>query len=133
MDNPKSRIRTRIYESSDWLSPERMAAWIQPGHPDGLKTLAAWREEGRILAVDHEGVDLYPRFAVSPAHGYLLCPALAQVIQSFRPRRSDWGIAVWLVCGNTYLNSAEPQDLLWSAPSRVVLAAQEQALGIRHG
>lgn len=127
------RLKVWICQSEDWLSPERMAARIRPGHPDGLKKLAARRQEGHILVVDHEGVDCYPKLAVSPAHGYLLRPELAQIIQIFRPRKSDWQIAIWLVWANSHLDGDRPQDFLWSAPSRVVLAAQEQALGIRHG
>lgn len=52
-----------------------------------------WKDEGRIFAVRHKGVDYFPGYALDARAGYHPLKGLAKILTIFEGRKDDWGLA----------------------------------------
>jgi hypothetical protein len=77
--------------------------------------------EGRLFAVPHKGVDLYPAFQIVDGE---VQPAVARVIKAFAGD-SPWAVALWFQAGSGWLGGDRPMDRLADDPDAVVDAAQK--------
>lgn len=55
------------------------------------------------------------------------------MLEIFRGKKDDWGLAYWFASVNSFLGGKRPQDLLISKPDRVVAAAEDEVAGVLHG
>jgi len=77
------------------------------------------KQEGKLFAVRHRGVDLYPAFQFVDGRPL---PAVAGVLEAFR-KESDWTVALWFSAPSGWLVGRRPIDLVQGDPARVVDAA----------
>lgn len=102
-----------------------------------LRNLSAqpnkWKKQGAIFAIHHNGVDYFPGYGLDRAANCRLIRALAKVIQAFAGHKDGWGMAYWFRSASSYLGGKRPQDLLATAPERVIEAAQDEVQEMAHG
>ncbi|WP_232434501.1 hypothetical protein [Pseudomonas asplenii] len=105
----------------------------------GLNTLTPtahpnkWQKQGRIFAISHIGVNYFPGYGLAPEATFRPVRALAKIIEIFAGHRDNWGMAYWFRSDNSRLGGKRPQDLLVSAPDRVMAAALDEIQEIAHG
>jgi hypothetical protein len=80
----------------------------------------AWRAEGRIFSVSHQGTPWYLGFQFGGDGAPL--PAVADVLTQLQ-HWPEWEIATWFVRENGMLNRRRPVDLLEGHPKSVAAAA----------
>lgn len=83
-----------------------------------------WKREGRVLAVPHGGVDLYPTAQFDLAGQPI--PVLRQVLAALPPSLPAWPRLAWLASGNGWLGGRAPLDAL-GEPEALVEAARRLA------
>ena len=128
-----ARARTAILTSRDWMTAPQIAevagfSTTNPSVPPGK-----WKRAGAIFAIRHNGVDYYPTFGLDPDNGYRPLKSMAAVIQVLDAMKDGWGMAYWFQSANSFLGGQRPQDLMASAPQRVLAAAEDEAQEIAHG
>lgn len=128
-----ARARTAVLKTRDWMTAPQIAEVggfsatnpsVQPGK---------WKRAGAIFAIRHNGVDYYPAFGLDPSKGYRPLKSMAAVIQVLGTMKDGWGMAYWFQSANSFLGGKRPQDLLASAPQRVLAAAEDEVQEIAHG
>jgi poly(hydroxyalkanoate) granule-associated protein len=87
--------------------------------------LERWRREGKIFTV-RDGEDVFVPSFQFDERGHPR-PAVARVIQLLGGTTSEWGLALWFVSNNGWIDGKRPVDLLASAPEDVVEAAERSA------
>lgn len=86
-----------------------------------------WKQEGRIFSVLHHGAEIFPGFQFDEDGQ----PREAiRSIVSILAGRSPWGIALWFIVANGWLDGRRPVDLLESEADAVENAARRAADGV---
>lgn len=111
------------------MRPAReLAALTRLSDDDIRRDLEAWKAEGRIFWVVHEGTEYFPLFALDPDADYRPYPAVAAV-HAILPAPcegwSRWALASWFICSNSFLDDQRPMDLLAFEPDWVIDAAKD--------
>lgn len=127
------RARKEVLESGDWLTSADIAqlAGLSTRNPSAQPN--KWKKQGQIFAINHGGVDYFPGYGLDPDSGFRPMKALAKLIEIFAESKDGWGMAYWFRSDNSFLGGKRPQDVLISAPDRVIAAAIDEVLGIAHG
>jgi len=81
---------------------------------------------GADLCHQSRGGDYFPGYGLDPDAGYRPFKALAKVIEAFGGHKDGWGLAYWFRSDTSFLGGKRPQDLLASAPDRVIAAALDE-------
>ncbi|ANF25778.1 hypothetical protein [Stutzerimonas stutzeri] len=128
-----ARAKKAVLQSGDWLSATEVYALsaINVGVADS--ECETWKDEGRIFAIRYDCTTFFPSYALDVDAGYLPYPIIASVLQAFGAKRSGWELAYWFASVNSFLGGLRPQDLIASAPERVLAAAHNELAGIMHG
>lgn len=129
----QTRASERLISSGDWISAEELA-WRGRLSPENAQTRAsAWVEQGLLFSIQHEGMSLYPAYALDAQTGYPLKPLspILEVLQA--AGRNGWALAFWFNSPNSYLSSRPPKDCLHAALSDVAQAAKWEAMCAQHG
>ncbi|WP_225920046.1 antitoxin Xre/MbcA/ParS toxin-binding domain-containing protein [Pseudomonas vanderleydeniana] len=127
------QARRAVLKSGDWLTAAEVALLV------GLNTRYPsaqpnkWKQQGLIFAISHRGVDYFPGYGLDPDADFLPAQALAKIIEVFAGHKDCWGMASWLHSDNSMLGGKRPQELLTSAPDRVIAAALDEVQEIAHG
>ena len=127
------RSRQAVLESGDWLTAADIAqlAGLSSRNPSVQPN--KWKKQGLIFAINHGGADYFPGYGLDPDAGFRPLKALAKIIETFGGHKDGWGMAYWFLSDNGFLGGQRPQDLLASAPERVIAAAMDEVQGIVHG
>jgi hypothetical protein len=127
------RARKAVLESGDWLTAADIAqlAGLSTRNPSAQPN--KWKKQGQIFAIHHGGVDYFPGYGLDRNAGFRPLKALARIIEIFGERKDGWGTAYWFRSDNSFLGGKRPQDLLASAPLRVIEAALDEVQEIAHG
>lgn len=127
------RARKGVLESGDWLTAADIAqlAGLSTRNPSAQPN--KWKKQGRIFAIRHGGVDYFPDYGLDRKSGFRPLKALAGIIEMFAEHKDGWGMAYWFRSDNSFLGGKRPQDLLASAPKRVIAAAMDEVQEIAHG
>jgi hypothetical protein len=127
------RARKAVLESGDWLTAADIAqlAGLSTRNPSAQPN--KWKKQGQIFAIRHGGVDYFPGYGLDRNAGFRPLKALARIIEIFGERKDGWGTAYWFRSDNSFLGGKRPQDLLASAPLRVIEAALDEVQEIAHG
>jgi len=127
------RARKAVLESGDWLTAAQVAqlAGLSTRNPSAQPN--KWKKQGLIFALNHGGADYFPGYGLNPETGFRPVKALAQIIETFAGHKDGWGMAYWFRSDNSFLGGKRPQDLLASAPERVLAAALDEVQEIAHG
>lgn len=93
-----------------------------------------WKDRREILSIrDGTEGELFPVFGFGSKCGLQVSEAIPGVLEIFRGRLSDWGIAAWFIGGSSYLDGDSPRDLVEETPNRVVEAARDEMNEVSHG
>lgn len=127
------RARKEVLESGDWLTSAEIAqlAGLSARNPSAQPN--KWKKQGQIFAIGHGGVDYFPGYGLDRDADFRPMKALAKIIETFGQHKDGWGMAYWFRSDNSFLGGKRPQDLLVSAPERVIEAARDEIEEIAHG
>lgn len=127
------QARKAVLESGDWLTAAEVAqlAGLSPRNPSAQPN--KWKKQGLIFAIPHNGVDYFPGYGLDREAGFRPLKAMAKVIGAFAGHKDGWGMAYWFSSDNSFLGGKRPQDLLATAPGRVIEAALDEVQEVAHG
>ncbi|WP_299314972.1 hypothetical protein [uncultured Halomonas sp.] len=127
------QARKAVLESGDWLTAADVAqlAGLSTRNPSAQPN--KWKKQGQIFAIHHGGIDYFPGYGLDPDAGFRPFKAMGRIIEAFAGHKDGWGMAYWFRADNGFLGGKRPQDLLASAPERVIEAARDEVRGITHG
>ena len=128
-----ARARTAVLTTRDWMTAPQIAAVAGSNTTNPSVPPGKWKRAGAIFAIRHNGVDYYPTFGLDPSNGYRPLKSMAAVIQVLEAMKDGWGMAYWFQSANSFLGGQRPQDLMASAPHRVLAAAEDEVEEIAHG
>lgn len=127
----QDELNNRIYKESHWFSASelsRMAGFLNTNPSSGPNR---WKSAGRIFAIQSNGKDYYPAYAVD--EGGRPLPIVKQVMQIFAGRKTSWGLAIWFGSPNSWLGGDKPKDVLLTASEQVLIAAKAEMERGVHG
>jgi hypothetical protein len=127
------RARKAVLESGDWLTAAEIAQLAELSTSNPSAQPNKWKKQGRIFAISHGGVDYFPGYGLDRDAGFRPMKTLATIIEILAPHKDGWGMAYWFRSDNSFLGGKRPQDLLASAPQRVIEAAMDEVREIAHG
>lgn len=85
------------------------------------------KRDGKLFAITHRGVDLYPAAQIVDGEP---SPAMPAILDAFSGD-SPWALALWLDAPSGWLGGSRPLDLLATEPDRVVEAARKATESVR--
>ncbi|AKU24003.1 hypothetical protein [Massilia sp. NR 4-1] len=126
-----AQARSAVLTSGDWMSAGDIAqaAGFSASNPSAQPN--KWKRDGSIFALRHQGNDYFPSYGLGADHRPL--KPLAKVLAVFGAAKDGWGLAYWFMSANSFLGGLRPQDLLASAPERVLAAAHDEMAAVAHG
>jgi len=127
------QARKAVLESGDWLTAAEVAqlAGLSARNPSAQPN--KWKKQGLIFAISHNGVDYFPGYGLDREAGFRPLKAMVKVIKAFAGHKDGWGMAYWFRSDNSFLGGKRPQDLLATAPERVIEAALDEIQEVTHG
>ncbi|NLY26544.1 MAG: DUF2384 domain-containing protein [Alcaligenaceae bacterium] len=127
------QARNAVLESGDWLTAAEVAqlAGLSTRNPSAQPN--KWKKQGLIFAISHNGADYFPGYGLDREANFRPLKAMAKVIEAFAGHKDGWGMAYWFRSDNSFLGGKRPQDLLATAPDRVIEAALDEIQEIAHG
>lgn len=128
-----ARARNAVLKSGDWLTAMQIAelAGLSQRNPSAQPN--KWKKQGLIFAIHHRGVDYFPGYGLNRDAEFRPLKLLSSIIKTLSERKDGWGMAYWFLSENGFLGGKRPQDLLASAPERVLEAALNEVSEISHG
>ena len=139
-DSPSTGQRIAIYAALKkvvWIGEHQMldrADFVSAGELTGVVSkadLTKWKSDGAIFALDHGGIDIFPRYGFDTAPPGVPRPVMRQIIAALN--MSAYHVAIWFAAGCGMLGSKRPMDIIASDPKAVLAAAIDKAMGITHG
>ena len=128
-----ARARTAVLKTRDWMTAPQIAQVAGLSTINPSVTPGKWKSAKAIFAIRHNGVDYYPTFGLDPSNGYRPLKSMAAVMRVLDVMKDGWGMAYWFQSANSFLGGQRPQDLIASAPQRVLAAAEDEVQEIAHG
>jgi hypothetical protein len=128
-----AQARRAVLEGCDWLTSAQIADLAGFSSTNPGSQPSKWKRSRQIFAIRHSGVDYFPAYGLDAASGYRPIKSLAPVLDVFGRTKDDWGLAYWFASVNSFLGGSRPQDVLQTAPERVLAAAVDEAAGVLHG
>lgn len=125
--------KVQVIESGDYVRAAEIAKLAGYSENNPSAQPSKWKRDDAIFALEHNGVDYFPLFALNPEKNYKPYQELSPILQVFNGTKSGWGLAFWFAGLNSFLDDERPQDLLAAAPDRVLAAARDEMEGLQHG
>lgn len=125
--------KAQILESGDYLRAAEIAKLAGYSESNPSAQTSKWKRDKTIFAVEMNGVDYFPSFALNPEKSYKPYSAVGDILDVFRDTKSGWGLAFWFAGLNSFLDDQRPQDLLAAKPHMVIAAAKDAMEGLQHG
>jgi hypothetical protein len=125
--------RSSILRSGNFITPKEVSKLAGYSETNPSVYPNKWKRSGKIFAIQSEGKDYFPFYALDPNNKYLPREEVADVLRIFGGSKDSWGIALWFASLNSFLDDERPQDTLAIDPSRVIAAAEDEMAGIQHG
>jgi hypothetical protein len=130
LEDAKSYIRA----SGEFRTVPDLAKLLQVEVHNLDQELNDWKDRREIFSIQDEAAgELFPVFGFDSKCGLQVSAAIPGVLEIFRGKLSDWGIATWFIAGNSYLDGESPKDLVEGNPNRVIAAARDEMNGVSHG
>lgn len=128
-----AKARKAVLEGAEWLTAAQIAklAGFSASNPSAQPN--KWKKNGLIFAIRHQSTDHFPAYGLDPTANFRPVKALARVLSVFGSTKDAWGLAYWFASVNSFLGGKRPQDMLASAPDRVIEAAHDEVAEIAHG
>lgn len=112
-----------VMGGTSWLAVAEMPSKAGP-------LLAGWLAQGRIFALEQQGVQRFPSYAFDSTGEPV--PVLKEVLNALAGR-SPFQIAAWFESPSVYLDAKRPRELLEQDGPAVVMAALRLVEGAVHG
>jgi len=131
-----ANARNAVLGPGQWLNAAQVAEMAGFSKTNPSAQPNKWKQDGAIFAVNQNGIDLFPGYALNPATKYRPYKSLVDVIKVFNNKKDAWGLAYWFASVNSFLGGARPQDLLANDPDKVIAAAKDEVedlAGVAHG
>lgn len=125
--------KAQILEGGDYVRAAEIAKLAGYSETNPSAQTSKWKREKAIFAVEMNGVDYFPSFALNPEKSYKPYSAVGNVLDVFQDTKSGWGLAFWFAGLNSFLDDQRPQDLLATKPELVIAAARDAMEGLQHG
>ncbi len=125
--------RSSILKSGDFISPKEVAKLAGYSETNPSVYPNKWERNRQIFAIQNEGKDYFPLYALDSGHSFRPRKAVADVLRVFGDSKDGWGIALWFASLNSFLDDERPQDLLATEAEQVIAAAEDEMAGVRHG
>jgi hypothetical protein len=125
--------RRAILDSGDYIPASEIAKIAGYSEVNPSAQPNKWKRDGAVFAIQHNGIDYYPLFALDPEANYKPYPVVKDVLRIFGGSKSGWSVAFWFAGLNSFLNDRRPQDLLATEPEEVTAAARDEMEGLKHG
>jgi hypothetical protein len=125
--------RSSILQSGDFITAKEVSKLAGYSETNPSVYPNKWKRSGKIFAIQSEGKDYFPFYALDPNNKYQPREEVADVLRIFGDSKDSWGIALWFASLNSFLDDERPQDTLAIDPSRVAAAAEDEMAGIQHG
>jgi hypothetical protein len=125
--------RSSILQSGDFITPKEVSKLAGYSETNPSVYPNKWKRSGKIFAIQSEGKDYFPFYALDPNNKYQPREEVADVLRIFGDSKDSWGVALWFASLNSFLDDERPQDTLAIDPSRVAAAAKDEMAGIQHG
>jgi hypothetical protein len=118
-----------ILEHSEWLTAQQIGELGHFSKSNYAAPANRWKNERKLFAVEYDGQDRFPRYALD--ENYRPLPAVAAILLVLG-RISDWRIAAWFESSNAWLDNRRPREVLATSPDAVIAAAEQYRSGA-HG
>lgn len=125
--------KRNILDGGDYISASEIAKLAGYSDVNPSAQPNKWKRDRAIFAVQHNGIDYFPLYALDSDANYKPYPVLKEVLNVFQGSKSGWSLAFWFAGLNSFLDDRRPQDLLEIEPERVVAAARDEVDGLTHG
>jgi hypothetical protein len=116
--------RTALFQEFGALTSAQVGEMAGSKSPNRAALAHKWKNDRRIFAVPHQGVNYFPGFQFSPDGQPL--PVIGAILAHLSAW-SAWEIALWFTSRTDSLSGRRPVDLLESDPDAVVRAAASEA------
>lgn len=126
----RSKAVSMVMGGTAWLTASELGQEMHSKPSNAHTVLGRWLEQGRIFALEKNGVRIYPRYAFD-AMGEPV-PLLKEVL-TVLAGRSPFQIAAWFESTSSHLNGKRPREVLESDGLAVVTAAKRHVEGPVHG
>lgn len=128
-----AEARRTVLADGPWLTAARLSNIAGYTGQNASAQPNKWKREGKIFALRHDGVDLYPGYALDAGSQYRPLKALAPILKLFGDHLDAWDVAIWFASASSFLGGKTPKTLLKSDPERVLAAAEDEMAGVLHG
>jgi hypothetical protein len=127
----KQDLRQYLLADANWLTSAELSDRAGFKNRNRSAGPNGWKQRGKIFAINVEGHDRYPVYALDEAYQPL--KILKDILTVFGDSTSAWSIASWMGTANSWLEGKKPKDLMKQDPAAVLHAALIQKAGAQHG
>lgn len=120
LERDNAALRARYLKTTPTYSASGIRSF-QTGDPpkNPSDPAARWKREGRLFAVPHGNLDLFPAFQFRDGAPH---PGIKKILKALPADMTPWQVAFWFASGNGWLGGETPQSSL-DAIDEVVDAA----------
>jgi hypothetical protein len=124
--------RTAILNSGDFLPATEVARLAGFSSTNLSVQPNKWKRNREIFAIQHGREDYLPLYALNPGD-HRPRKEMEEILNIFGDAKDGWGLAFWFAALNSFLDDERPQDMLATAPERVIAAARDEMAELQHG
>lgn len=123
LDIDNAKLRVEYLQETLLLTETEVAVASGTRQQNKRESVSVWKREGKLFAVRHSGIELYPAFQFEDGAPL---PIVERILTVLPKDMSGWQVAMWFASGNGWLGGDEPQERLLD-PEAVIVAAQRLA------
>ena len=128
-----AKAKKAVLNSGDWLTSAELSkiAGLETTNPSAQPN--KWKRAGKVFAIQHNGADYFPAYALDAEKSYRPLPVMAEIMTIFSGHKNGWGMAFWFMSANGFLGGVTPKSIVATEPERVAAAARDEIEGVVHG
>lgn len=129
--NDPVAISKLVLNSCKWLSASTVSSRAGLRNKNPFSTPNKWKKNRLIFAINYQGQDHYPEFALGMDGKPL--SIMKDILAVFNGHKVPLAIALWFVSINSWLDGVAPKDVIGTQPEDVLEAAKMEVAPIEHG
>jgi hypothetical protein len=115
-----------VLQGAQWLTAAEIGRLGGFSRSNPAAPANRWKNEGKIFAVEHDGQDRFPGYALDETYRPL---PIVEPVLSALGKISAWRLAAWFESTNAWLVNARPREMIAADPESVLAAAQAYRSG----
>jgi hypothetical protein len=115
-----------VLQGTEWLTAAEIGKLGGFSQSNPAAPANRWKNEGKIFAVERDGQDRFPRYALDEIYRPL---PIVEPVLSTLGKISSWRLAAWFESTNAWLDNARPRETIATDPESVLAAAQAYRSG----